>query len=76
MKLYMHPVSNTSRPVLMFIRDNNLPVEEEVVDLMTGAHHQEPYASLNPNRMVPTLVDGDFVLTESSAVAPFIYTLF
>ena len=62
MKLYMHPVSNTSRPVRMFIADNNLPVEEEVVDLMTGAHHQEPYISLNPNRQVPTLVDGDFVL--------------
>ena len=72
MKLYMHPVSNTSRPVLMFIRDNNLPVEEEVVDLMTGAHHQEPYASLNPNRMVPTLVDGDFVLTESSAILKYL----
>ena len=57
MKLYMHPVSNTSRPVLMFIKDNNLPVEEEVVDLMTGAHHQEPYISVNPNRQVPTLVD-------------------
>ena len=48
MKLYMHPVSNTSRPVRMFIQDNDLPVEEEVVDLMTGAHHQEPYVSVNP----------------------------
>ena len=72
MKLYMHPVSNTSRPILMFIKDNNLPVEEEVVDLMTGAHHQEPYISVNPNRQVPTLVDGDFVLGESSAILKFL----
>ena len=28
MKLYMHPVSNTSRPVLLFIAENKLPVEE------------------------------------------------
>ena len=72
MKLYMHPVSNTSRPVLMFIKDNNLPVEEEVVDLMTGAHHQEPYISINPNRQVPTLTDGDLTLGESSTILKYL----
>jgi len=49
MKLYMHPASTTSRPVRLLIAEKGLKVEEEVVDLMTGAHHQEPYASLNPN---------------------------
>ena len=68
----MHPVSNTSRPLRMFIADNNLPVEEEVVDLMTGAHHQEPYISINPNRQVPTLVDGDLVLGESSTILKYL----
>lgn len=68
----MHPVSNTSRPVRMFIADNNLPVEEEVVDLMTGAHHQEPYASMNPNRLVPMLDDDGFRLTESSAILKYL----
>ena len=72
MKLYMHPVSNTSRPVLMFIKDNNLPVEEEIVDLMTGAHHQEPYISINPNRQVPTLIDGDLTLGESSTILKYL----
>jgi glutathione S-transferase len=71
-KLYMHPVSNTSRPIRMFIQDNNLPVEEEVVDLMTGAHHQEPYVSVNPNRQVPTLDDDGFVLYESSAILKYL----
>jgi glutathione S-transferase len=71
-KLYMHPVSNTSRPVLMFIKDNNLPVEEEVVDIMTGAHHQEPYISINPNRQVPVLEDEGFRLTESSAILKYL----
>ena len=72
MKLYMHPVSNTSRPVILFIEENNLPVEVEVVDLMTGAHLQEPYISVNPNGLVPTLVDGDFVLTESSSIIKYL----
>ena len=72
MKLYMHPVSMTSRPVRLFIQENNLPVDEEVVDLFTGQHYQEPYASLNPNRMVPMLVDGDLRLTESSAILKYL----
>jgi glutathione S-transferase len=72
MKLYMHPVSNTSRPVLLFIAENKLPVESEVVDMMTGAHLKEPYVSLNPNRQVPTLVDDDFVMGESSAILKYL----
>jgi glutathione S-transferase len=59
MKLYMHPVSMTSRPVRLFIADNKLDVDEQLVDLMTGEHHKEPFASLNPSRMVPVLEDGD-----------------
>ena len=72
MKLYMHPVSNTSRPVRMFIADNNLPVDEEVVDLMTGAHHQEPYVSVNPNRQVPTLDRRRLHAGESSAILKYL----
>ena len=39
---------------------------------MTGAHYQEPYASLNPNKLVPMLEDGDFKLTESSAILKYL----
>ena len=45
MKLYMHPVSTASRPVRLFLAENNIPCEEVMVDILTGAHHQEPYAS-------------------------------
>jgi glutathione S-transferase len=72
MKLYMHPVSNTSRPVLLFIAENNLPVDHEMVDLMTGAHHQEPFISVNPNRLVPVLDDDGFILTESAAILKYL----
>ncbi len=72
MKLYMHPVSMTSRPVRLFIAESGIDVEEQVVDLFTGAHHQEPYISINPNRLVPMLEDGDFRLTESSAILKYL----
>ena len=39
---------------------------------MTGAHFQEPYASLNPNKLVPMLDDDGFKLTESSAILKYL----
>ena len=72
MKLYMHPVSTVCRPILLLCEENSIKMEQELVDLMTGAHHKEPYASLNPNHQVPLLVDGDFRLTEGSAVLKYI----
>lgn len=54
-KLYMHPVSMTSRPVRLLIAENNLDVEEQVVDLFTGEHVQDAYAAVNAiSRAIPT----------------------
>jgi glutathione S-transferase len=72
MKLYYHPISTTSRPVMLFAAENNIPLQMQVVDLFTGEHVQPPYAALNPNKLVPTLEDGDFVLTENSAILKYL----
>lgn len=72
MKLYMHPVSMTSRPVRLFIAESGIDVDEQVIDLMAGEHFQEPYVAINPNRLVPVLDDGDFRLTESSSILKYL----
>ena len=72
MKLYMHPVSTATRPVRLLIAENGIKCDEEMVDILKGAHYQEPYASLNPNRLVPMLEDGDLRLTESSAILKYL----
>ena len=72
MKLYMHPVSMTSRPVRLFIAENGINADEQVVDLMTGEHLQPPYTAINPNKLVPVLEDGDLRLTESSAILKYL----
>ena len=72
MKLYMHPVSMTSRPVRLFIAENGIKVDEQVVDLMTGEHLQPAFAAVNPSKMVPVLEDGDLRLTESSAILKYL----
>jgi glutathione S-transferase len=68
----MHPISTTSRPVMQFIADNNIDVEQEVVDILTGAHYGEEYTKRNPNRLVPLLEDGDLVLTESASILRYL----
>jgi len=72
MKLYMHPVSMTSRPVRLYLAEKKIPCEEQVVDLMVGEHLQEPYAAINPNKLVPVLEDDGLRLTESSAILKYL----
>ncbi len=72
MKLYYHPVSTVSRPIVLFAADSGIALEYQVVDLMTGEHLNPPYASINPSRQVPMLEDGDFRLTESSAILKYL----
>lgn len=76
LKLYMHPVSTVSRPVRLFIAEKKLPVTEQVVDLMAGEHQQAAYVSINPNKAVPALEDGNFRLTESSAILKYLASRF
>lgn len=72
MKLHYHPISTTSRTIMLFAAESGIPLEMHVVDLFTGEHMQPAYAGLNPNRLVPVLEDGDFVLTESSAILKYL----
>lgn len=72
MKLHYHPASTASRPVALFIEEQKLPVELELVDIMKGEHVGQPYTQLNPNQLVPVLEEGDFRLTESSAILKYL----
>jgi len=57
---------------MLFAADSGLDIDFKVVDLFTGEHLQEAYAAINPNRQVPVLEDGDFRLTESSAILKYL----
>jgi glutathione S-transferase len=72
MKLYTHPVSPVGRPVLMFCADHSLPVEEVTVDLFAGDQFKPEFAAINPNCAVPVLEDGEFRLSESSAILKYL----
>ena len=72
MKLYYHPASTASRPVLLFAAESGIELELKLVDIFKGEHRQPAYRALNPNALVPMLEDGDFRLTESSAILKYL----
>jgi glutathione S-transferase len=72
MRLYYHPASTTSRVVQQFAEDQGIALDYRVVDLFTGAHLQPDFARINPNCLVPVLEDGDFRLTECSAILKYL----
>ncbi len=72
MKLYYHPASTTSRPVMLFAAEQRIPLEMQVVDLFTGEHFKPEFEAINPNHLVPVLEDGSFRLTESSTILKYL----
>lgn len=56
----------------MGAKEMGIDVTIQGIDLMTGEHHGEDYIKVNPNRLVPTLDDDGFVLTESSAILKYL----
>ena len=73
MKLYCDPISTTSRPVMMCIAEAGLDVELVHVDLMSGQQLEPAYLRVNPNGVVPYMVDEDgFELGESSAILKYL----
>lgn len=72
MKLHSHPASTTSRMVMLFIAEEAPEVELKTVDIFSGEHLKPEYAKVNSTPLVPALEDGDFFLSESSAILKYL----
>ncbi|GAA5185850.1 maleylacetoacetate isomerase [Ferrimonas gelatinilytica] len=73
-KLYGYWRSVAAHRVRIACHYKGLPFEYVAVDLERdgGAHRLPGYGLLNPARAVPTLVDGDFVLSQSLAIIEYL----
>jgi len=72
MKIYTFDGSPTSRIILLFCAEERIDFEKVDVNLLAGAHLSDSYKSINPCSLVPVLEEGDFRLSESSAILKYL----
>jgi glutathione S-transferase len=72
LQLHSHPLSTFGRRITVALLEKDLTAEHITVDMPGRAHRGPQYLALNPYGRVPTLVDGDFVLYESTAILNYL----
>lgn len=72
MKYYYNPASSNCRKVDAVLAHTGLDHERCLVDLGQGAQRRPEFLAINPNGMVPALVDGDVKLWESNAIMGYV----
>ncbi|MCY7319043.1 MAG: glutathione S-transferase family protein [Ramlibacter sp.] len=65
--LYYHPSTASMVPHIL-LEEIGEPFQRVQVDRAAGAHKQPEYLRLNPNGLIPVLVDGDHVVYETAAI--------
>lgn len=58
--------------VFVALKEKRLAFQLRTVDLAAGAQHDNDYATESLTARVPTLVNGDFSLSESSAITEYL----
>ncbi|PKH86631.1 maleylacetoacetate isomerase [Colwellia sp. Bg11-28] len=74
MKLYGYWRSTAAYRVRIALHLKGIAFESISVHLVKngGEQHHNTYSELNPNHLVPTLVDGDFSLNQSLAIIDYL----
>lgn len=62
--------------VFVTLAEKDLPFEIRTIDIFAGEQHKPGYTSLSVTQRVPTLVHGDFQLSESSAITEYLEEMF
>jgi glutathione S-transferase len=67
--IHLHyAAGNASMTPHMLLEELGVPFELELVDRANNAHKSPAYLKLNPNGLIPVLVDGGLVLYETAAI--------
>ncbi|XP_019868564.1 glutathione S-transferase 1 [Aethina tumida] len=70
--LYHFPLSGPSRGALLAAKAVGVDVDVQFLDLFAKEQLKPDFIKINPQHTVPTLVDGDFVLWDSHAIATYL----
>ena len=71
-ELYAFPPSPRAFKAIAVANHLGIDFTLHMVDLLKGEQKTPEYTALNPNQMMPTLKDGDYVLWESSAIMQYL----
>ena len=71
-KLYHANISTCSQKVRLALAEKEVEFESAVLNLRAGDQYQPDYRQLNPNAVVPTLVNGDDVIIESTVINEYV----
>ncbi len=72
MKLYTFFRSSAAYRVRIALNVKGIAYESISKDLRGGTHQQQDYLTLNPQGLIPTLVDGDVVIGQSFAIIEYL----
>jgi len=72
MKIYYVVGSPNCRKVHAVLNHTGLKAEFEYLDFFSGDLQSPSYRAVNPNAMVPSLVDSDLTLWESNAIMQYL----
>ncbi|MCL2012096.1 MAG: glutathione transferase [Cystobacterineae bacterium] len=65
-------ISPYAMSAFVALHEKAVPFRMQTVDLENGQNREPEYAALSLTQRVPTLVHGDFALSESSAIAEYL----
>jgi glutathione S-transferase len=69
--LYTTPLSANGRKALAVSHHLGLAPAIKLVNVYKGEGRTPEYLAINPSGKIPTLVDGDFILSESNAIVQY-----
>lgn len=72
MKLYDYFRSSAAYRVRIAMNLKGLTADREFIHLRKGDQRGEAYRAINPQKLVPTLIDGDVTLAQSLAIIEYL----
>jgi len=74
--LYHNGMSSSSQKVRLCLAEKGISWTSKPVNLRDGEHQQDWYRALNPRAVVPTLIDGDQPIQESTVINEYLEAKF
>lgn len=71
-KIWGRTTSINVQKALIALDECGVEYDQETIGRQHGGTHEDWYRKINPNGIIPTIKDGDFVLWESNAIVAYV----